>query len=326
MNAGSIDRVAVLGLGTMGHAIAQVFAVAGCRVACYDSQEAARQTLVIRVEANLKEMIAADLLDERTARQTLARLYLCDHEQTALTDAQFVTEAIAEDLDAKQSLLARVEASISPQTIVASNSSTFPISQSAARMSRPQRAIVTHWFNPPHIVPTVEVVPGSETAPETVETSMALLERLGKSAVLLHQEIPGFLVNRVQMAMIREVWDLLERGIATPNDIDRAIRGSLGFRLAAIGPLEVCDFGGLDVWARVYRNLAPEIRSDADLPQVIERLVSRGHYGVKSGQGVFAYGGGEIEAKRRERDRRFLELARLFYGRNRRGDDTQARP
>src|SRR5204862_4183409 len=138
---------------------------------------------------------------------------------------------------------------------------------------------------PPHIVPTVEVVPGPRTEAAVTETTLALLRRLGKLAIPIRQELPGFLVNRVQIAVMRKVWDLLDRGVASAEDIDAAIRGSMGFRLAAIGPLEVNDFGGLDIQARVFRNLVPEIRSSTELPETIKQLVAAGHFGAKTGKG-----------------------------------------
>jgi len=317
MTAESINQVAVVGLGTMGHAIAQVFAAAGCTVRCWDSAEPMRGSLLDRVRANLADMIAAGLGDEASARETISRIRVCDAEAEAAHGAQFVTEAVREDLVSKQELFERLEAEASPETILASNSSTFPVSQSAARMKKPDRAVVTHWFNPPHIVPTVEVVPGPRTSERTAAVTVALMKRIGKSAVRINRELPGFLVNRVQIAMIREVWDLLDKGVASPEDIDAAIRGSLGFRLAALGPLEVCDFGGLDIWTRVYDNLVRDIRSDQDLPDAVRDLVESGRFGAKTGGGVYDYGPGVVDRKRTRRDRRFLALAKLFYDRSR---------
>ncbi|MCH9013540.1 MAG: hypothetical protein IIA68_10875 [Proteobacteria bacterium] len=134
----------------------------------------------------------------------------------------------------------RIEEFVEPGTILVSNTSSYPMTDVSVRMSRPERALVTHWFNPPHIVPVVEVVPGEKTSDETTQTTYDFLDRIGKTPVRLNQEIPGFLVNRVQVAMFREVFDLLDRNIASPEQIDRAIRGSAGMRLAALGPLASC--------------------------------------------------------------------------------------
>jgi 3-hydroxyacyl-CoA dehydrogenase len=312
----SINTVAVLGLGTMGHGIAQVFATAGCRVLGYDEHVGARESLHERVNQNLEDFVAAGLIRKRDIPAILKRIVVCDHEEDAVQDAQFVTEAVREDLEAKQELFARIEGMVSDKAILASNSSTFPISQSGARMKQPGRAIVTHWFNPPHIVPTVEVVPGKDTSEQTTRASLALLKRCGKQAIRINMELPGFLVNRIQVAVMREVWDLVDRGVASAEDIDAAVRGSMGFRLAAIGPLEVNDFGGLDIQARVFRNLVPEIRSSTELPETIKQLVAAGHFGAKTGKGFHSYTPKKLAAKRSQRDRQFLALLKLFYDRN----------
>jgi len=166
-----------------------------------------------------------------------------------------VVEAVAEDLEVKRRLFSRIEPQVSAEAILASNTSSFPISDLAADLSRPRQALITHWFNPPHIVPLVEVVPGEKTGTEAVEATLALLRQVGKSPVQLKKEVPGFLVNRIQIAMLREILDLLDRGVADPEEIDRAVKSTIGFRLAAIGPLEVIDFAGLDVTASVFENL-----------------------------------------------------------------------
>lgn len=311
----SIQNVAVIGLGTMGHGIAQAYAAAGLRVYAFDEVAAARTSLHARVRQNLQQFVRAGLATKRSVEPTLKRIVVCDTLEAAVREAQFVTETVREDLKTKQELLAKLEGMVGPQTILASNSSTFPISASGARLRRPGRAIVTHWFNPPHIVPTVEVVPGRRTSAATTRAALALLTRVGKQAIHLRKEVPGFLVNRIQIAMTREVWSMLDEGVASVDDIDRAIRGSLGFRLAAIGPLEVADFGGLDIHARVFNNLAPEICSGTRLSPTVAKLVKAGHFGAKTGRGFYSYAPRELEARRTRRDRRFLALLKLLHAR-----------
>ena len=318
MSAEAIETAAVLGLGTMGHGIAQAFAAAGCRVRCYDREAEARDTLAGRIRANLQQMAEAGVGGVggvgpvQPVERTLRRIEVFETESSAVDGAEYVTEAVAEDLALKQDLFSRIEPLVGPHAILASNSSSFPITEIAVGMERPERAILTHWFNPPHIVPVVEVVPGKRTSDSTTEATLTLLARVGKTPVRLNQEIPGFLVNRVQVAMYREIWDLLDRGIADPDQIDRAIRGSMGFRLAAIGPLAVNDFAGLDVTCRVYQNLITDMRRDTELPSRVKRLLDEGRFGVKTGAGIYDYTPQSIELERAERDRRYLALVKLL--------------
>ena len=314
MHLEQIREIAVIGLGRMGHGIAQSFAMAGYRVRGYDEANEARTTAFGRIRRNLEDFAAQDLLADEVDT-VLGRITVTDDEVSAAGAAQFVVEAIAENLDAKRAWFERIEQCVAETTILASNSSTFTISMSGANMRTPERAIVTHWFNPPHIVPTVEVVPGPRTAEKIAETAVALHRKIGKLAVRINQEIPGFLVNRVQMALIREVWDLLDRGIASPEDIDAAIRGSIGFRLANFGPLAICDFGGVDIWTKVFKNLAPDLRSDSTIPEKIEELVRAGQLGTKVGNGIFAYDDENADAAESQRDRWMLQLAGLLRSR-----------
>ena len=312
MHLEQIRQIAVIGLGRMGHGIAQTFAAAGYPVRGFDADATARSTARDRIRGNLDDFAAHGMLEE-AVDAVLDRITVTDSESAAVDGAHFVVEAVAEDLEVKQAWFARVEDRVDDTAILASNSSTFTISQSGAKMRLPRRAIVTHWFNPPHIVPAVEVVPGPDTTEEIIETTVALHRRIGKLAVRLHQEVSGFLINRVQMAMIREVWDLYERGIAAPEDIDAAIRGSIGFRLATFGPLAICDFGGLDIWSTVYENLAPGLRADAQTPEAIAALVRAGHLGTRTGRGIHTYDPGAIDAVTAERDEKMLKLAKLLF-------------
>src|SRR5262249_8447986 len=258
----------------------------------------ARASLIDRVRANLAAFVSAELVEPEQVEPTLARLSLADTEDEAVADAQFLTEAIPEDLAVKQALLARLERITSPETILASNSSSFPISQSGGLLEHPERALVTHWFNPPHLTPVVEVVPGPLTSEAVIQAAMQLLARIGKLPIHVRRELPGFLVNRVQVAIQREVWDLVDQGDATREEIDAAIRGTVGFRFAVMGPLEIHDFAGLDIQLTTYRNLVGAIRSDTSPPAVLDELVAAGHLGIKSGRGFYDYPRERLAARR----------------------------
>jgi 3-hydroxybutyryl-CoA dehydrogenase len=313
MNVDAINKVAVIGLGTMGHGIAQNFAVAGYEVCCFDEVASVRDSLVARVRANLTQFEEADFLPQGAAGSILARIRVVSTEAEAVGPADFVTEAVAEDLQVKQQLFARLEADVDPETILASNSSSFPITQTSSLMKHPERAIVTHYFNPPHIVPIVEVVPGEKTSEETTCTTHQFLSSIGKKAIRINKEIPGFLVNRVQTAMYREIWDLLDQGIASAEDIDEAIRGSMGMRLAAIGPLKVNDFAGLDINMVAYQVMIQHMRGDWEVPAKIQQLVDEGNYGVKTGKGIYDYTPDSIQDEMACRDQRYLAIVKLFH-------------
>ena len=313
MNNQKIKTVAMLGLGTMGHGIAQVFAAAGYLVRGYDDIAGARDSLRDRCRANLKEMAAAGMVDRKSIEPVLSRMEVFGSVEESVEGAQFVIEAVKEDLRTKRALFLRLEKVVPPTTILASNTSTFPMTKIAARLKHPGRCVNMHWFNPSHLVPVVEVIPGLKTYPKTLAATIALATSIGKIPISVRKEIPGFIVNRVQAAMVREVWDLWRRGIASAEEIDLAVSGTLGFRLAAIGPLQVCDFGGLDVWSAVYEQLTPGLHSGHVLPQAIQDLVKAGHLGVKSGKGIYSYTPKSIARKQSERDRRFMELAKLLY-------------
>ncbi len=305
--------VSVVGLGTMGHGIVQAFASKGIRVHAYDDMPQARDTLLPRVRHSLNTFAHFGLFPADQADAALARITVHDRLEDACRLATFIVEAVREDLSVKQALLAEIESHVGDNTILASNSSSFPISQSGTRLRRPQRALVTHWFNPPQIVPTVEIVPSPLTSEEVTQATLALHRHIGKLAVVIRRELPGFLVNRVQVAVMREVWNLLAQGVASPEDIDTAIRGSMGFRLAALGPLRIHDFGGLDIQAAVYQNLCPEICSTTELPQFMAQMVGAGHFGFKTGQGFYTYPADQADRVLAERDERYLALRKLLH-------------
>ena len=314
MNTTPIKNIAVIGLGTIGHSVAQFFATGGCTVKCFDPQREARETVTSRIHSNLEQMAAAGIVAPNQIDEIIGRLAICDSPAKALEEAEFVSEAAVEDLAVKQELFANLETMVTPETILASNTSSHPMSQISKRMQHRQRALVTHPFNPPHLLPVIEVVPTAETLESVVDSTMELLQRMGKQPVRLRKEVPGFLINRIQTAMVREVWDLLDQDVASAEDIDAAVRGSLGFRLAAIGPLEVCDFAGLDIWARVFGNLSEDIRSSTDLPAGIQKLVDSGQFGTKTGRGFFDYSEpGQLEDRTSKRDQSFLQILKLFH-------------
>jgi 3-hydroxybutyryl-CoA dehydrogenase len=318
MKVETIKNISVLGAGIMGHGIAQAFLMGGYSVKLYDLQDSILDTARSHIQEGLRLFHDASLIKKRDIRPALEALTLTTDLRKAVKGADFVVEAAPENLSLKQELFAKLEPMVRKNTIIASNTSSLTLAGIGEKVKNNKgRLVITHWFNPPHIVPTVEVVKGKYTTDATADVAVALLKRIRKVPVKINEDIPGFLVNRIQMAMIREVWDLHERGVASAEDIDKAIKGSVGFRLASIGPLLTADLGGLDLWLKVYENLAPKIRSAKTTPQGVKRLVSQGHHGIKSGKGFYDYAvdfsKGELDETVRKRDREFLKRLKDLY-------------
>jgi 3-hydroxyacyl-CoA dehydrogenase len=199
-----------------------------------------------------------------------------------------------------------------PGTIQASSTSGIPASQWSADLPNRSHCLVAHPINPPHVIPLVEICPAPWTAPEVVERVRRLHEAVGQVPIVLRKEVPGFVVNRLQGALLSEAFRLHAEGVASAEDIDAAVQGSMGFRLAAMGPLRVGDFAGLDILGAVFDNLAPDIASGTSAPPAIRALVEAGHLGFKAGEGVYRYSPESASSIVAERDRTFLELLKLL--------------
>lgn len=312
-----IKQTAVLGAGIMGHGIAQCFLMAGYPVMLYDIEEGILRRARSHIEQNLKMFAAHGLIQEGEVEPSLGRLSATTDLREAVKEADFITEAAPENLELKQSLFASVEGYCPGHAIIASNTSSLTMEKIGDRVSAKGRLVTTHWFNPPHIVPTVEVVRSPWTSEETFNSTYDLLIRIRKVPIKINREIPGFLINRIQMAMVREILDLYEQGIAGAEDIDRAVKGSIGFRLASIGPLLTIDLGGLKLWLKVCENLFPLISSAKEPPASLRRLADEGCDGIKSGRGFYDYttpfSRENLDEAIKKRDREFLNRLKSLY-------------
>ncbi|MEY9869020.1 3-hydroxybutyryl-CoA dehydrogenase [Peribacillus sp. B2I2] len=306
-----IKKIAIIGSGVMGSGIAQSFAVGGYSVTINDIKEEYLSYAQNRISENLALLIEEGVLTDREKQGALANItYSVDLEE-AIRDADFIIEAIPEVIGLKLNLYQQLEKIIKPDAIVASNTSTFPISQLMEKASFADRMVITHFFNPGHLVPLVEVVQHNDTKPEVVKTTLDLMRKIGKSPILLKKEIAGFIANRLQTALMREAFYLLKEGVANAEDIDTAITAGPGFRWAFTGPIEIADFGGLDTWQRVFDNVSPVLDQSKEAPVLIRDLVEKGKLGAKSGEGIFTYEESTVSQKINERDRNFIKLGKL---------------
>lgn len=289
MELEEIRNISVLGAGIMGHGIAQSFIMGGYTVTLYDISESVLNTAKSHIKENLERFRKFGLIGNEEVDPAFKNLSTTTDLKTAVWDSDFIIEAAPEILSLKKDLFEQVESFCKADAILATNSSSLTLKDIGERVQNKKRLIVTHWFNPPHIVPTVEVVKGEETTDEVMETVYSLLEKIKKTPVKILKDIPGFLVNRIQIAMVREILDLYEQGVACAEDIDKAVKGSIGFRLASIGPLLTIDLGGARLWFEVSNRLLPRIRSTTTPSKALQEIIDQGHDGIKSGKGFYDY-------------------------------------
>jgi 3-hydroxyacyl-CoA dehydrogenase len=261
-------------------------------------------------------MVEAGYVDRERADAALSNLRTESDLATAVADADFVTEAVVENLDVKRSVFADLDAHAPGDALLATNTSGLSIADIAEDVSDTSRVLGTHWFNPPHIVPLVEVVKGPDTADAVAERVRALLDAAEKTPVVLEREVPGFVGNRIQAAMTYEAYSLLARGVASAADIDRAVKAGFGFRLPVMGIFEKVDQSGLDVHHEVEKSLMPDLDRGTDPNPVIAELLDRDETGWESGKGVYDWTGVDREAATRERDAALLSLLSVYEERD----------
>jgi 3-hydroxybutyryl-CoA dehydrogenase len=294
----------------MGHGFAQIFAQYGFDVALTDrTLELAgrgRQMVV----GNFETMIAEGLLTRGEADAALQRIRVTEDLKEAIADADFVIEAVLEDIEVKLGVWKQLGQLARDDAILASNTSSFDINELAAVVERAERVIGTHWFNPPQIVPCVEVIPADATSQEVVDSTIRLLESIGKVAAIT-KSVPGFVANRIQLVMAAEAFRCLEEGVASAEDIDRIVKNSFGFRLGAYGPFQIADLAGLDTYKGVYDYLYAKYGKEwYKAPETVRTLVEQGRLGVKAGRGVYEYSEEEARRVLAERDRTLYAVLR----------------
>ena len=269
--------IAVVGAGLMGAGIALVFAAAGHRVALFDAMAEARATALPRIRDNFK----AIGLDPAAAAAVILHSQLA----TAVADADFVIEAAPEDLALKQALFAEIEDAAKPAAIFASNTSVIPITSIMERLRNKVRALGTHWWNPPYLVPLVEVIRTVNTSDAAVEATLKLLASVGKAAVEVKKDVPGFIGNRLQHALWREAVALVADGVCDAKTVDDVVKASFGTRLAVLGPLENADLVGTDLTRSIHNYVLPALDRSTAASPYLDRLVEEGRLGFKSGEG-----------------------------------------
>lgn len=287
-------KVLVVGGGTMGADIALVCARGGCATQVFEVSPERRAVLPNYFETQLNEMGFPQRLHLLSVVDSL--LYL------DWSEIDLVIECVPEKLDIKQDLFAQLEQVVRPETVLASNSSSFPISAIAKDLKSPARMIGLHFFMPAHIVPCVEVVYGERTSRLVAESLSRLMTECGMVPVTVKKDLPGFLANRLQHALSREAFDLIDAGIVTPEDVDKAVRFGFGFRYLAAGPILQRDHAGVEIHAAAGTSIYPSLNNKAEIAACLKEKVDTGRIGMKAGRGFYEWDPEKIKAERQRYD------------------------
>ncbi|HIY58554.1 MAG TPA: 3-hydroxyacyl-CoA dehydrogenase family protein [Candidatus Tetragenococcus pullicola] len=291
MELESIKTIANIGAGTMGHATALQFALKGYSVNLLDTSVDVLQEGIARMREDLSSYVKVGLVKAEEVDGIIANIHPTVSYEEGLEEADFVIESIVENLAVKKEVWQKVEKLVGPETILATNTSGLSPTKIAKFLEKPERFLVAHFYNPAHLMPLVEVVPAEKTNSAVVQTTVDLMNHIGKHAVALQKEAPGFVGNRIQAAVIRECLSIMQQGIATPETIDDIVKYSLGLRWSILGPVMSADLGGLDVFNTIITYLTTEISNEVGENALLVQKVKEGHFGQKSGQGFYDWQG-----------------------------------
>jgi 3-hydroxyacyl-CoA dehydrogenase len=291
MNA--YETIAIVGTGTMGPGMGAVMARAGAAVMLFDVDPDALERAKGGVE------LAREVLDRLEVQDRGGTVSYDVSLSGAVADADLVVEAVPERLALKQQVFADIEKMVEPQTILASNTSGIAITSIAENLAHPERVVGMHWSNPPHLIPMIEIVPGAKTAEETTRAVASFVESFGYEAVI-EKEVPGFVENRILYAILRECLELVDRGIISQSDMDTCVRWGIGYKLAVVGPMELLDMAGLDIYTSVGSYLNPDLSTASEVSPTIQQLAGAGRLGMKTLGGIYDYTPEEVAAKRGE--------------------------
>ncbi len=303
-------HIAVIGAGLMGHGIALTLARAGHTVRVSDPVPQARAALGGRVRDSLQLM---GISDPQVA-EILARITAVDSIADAVQGADFVFEAAPEKMALKQAIFAEIEAAAPLTAILCSNTSVMPITQIMAQLGDKTRALGTHWWNPPHLIPLVEVIRTADTSDEAMSATMDLLAEAGKTPVRVEKDVPGFIGNRLQHALWREAVSLVERGICDARAVDDVIKASFGRRLAVLGPLENADLVGTDLTLDIHATVLADLENRLGPSPLLAQMVAEGRLGMKSGQGFHDWTADQAQDLRAKVVAHLLALDKLLGG------------
>lgn len=312
-----IKKISVIGAGTMGHSIASTFALYGYSVSLFDTYEEQLKRVKGMMEKELQELVEGQLIDEIQVEKALDNVTLFNDLEAATKDSDYVIEAIPERIDLKIELFASLDKFTPKHAILASNTSSLNLKDMMVNVSdeRKNRMIINHWYNPGLLMPLVELSFFGNMSDYIYKEVEELYKSIKKQTVKVLKSVPGLVANRIQQGVAREVFSLIEQGIADPAEIDKALKFGPAFRYATTGQLEVADLGGLDIWCTVGDNLLKEMDNSTCSNEILREKVEQGKLGIKSGAGFYDYSPEEIEKIKKEFNQRLIHQLKAseFY-------------
>ncbi|MBN2031736.1 MAG: 3-hydroxyacyl-CoA dehydrogenase family protein, partial [Deltaproteobacteria bacterium] len=284
----------------------------GFKVSIFDAQAKVLHSVPDRIHKNMEVFLKLGKVKKSEIDECIGNIDLCDKLASVCKDVDFIIEAIEENLSAKLKVFEELEQNIDSNVIISSNTSAISITRLSEGLKQRHRFLGTHFWNPPHIIPCVEVIRGENTADTVFETVFNLMRAVGKEPVKVLKDIPGFLGNRLQHAMWREAISLAEKGIASPEDIDKVVKYGFGLRLPFIGPLETADLAGLDLSYDIHKYLFPFLENSSEPSQKLKKLVDEGLLGVKTGRGFYDWPQEKTTSVISKRDQLLLKIINMF--------------
>ncbi len=297
-----IKKIGVVGAGTMGHAIAESFALYGYDVNMFDTGEQVLANAMEQIRQELELLAEEGFIAAAEIQATLDMITPCTDLEATVADRDYVIEAAPENIDLKQKLFKQLDGYCRPEAILASNTSSLALNAMMALVSeeRRKRMMVCHWYNPGHLMPLAELSFFGNMPAEIYQEVEALYRSIKKQTVKVLKDVPGLVANRIQQGVAREAFSIIEQGIADPADVDKALKFGPAFRYATTGQLEVADFGGLDIWCVVGDNLLKVMDNSQEANRLLREKVREGKLGIKTGEGFYTYKQDEIPAVKKQ--------------------------
>ncbi|NLD36792.1 MAG: 3-hydroxyacyl-CoA dehydrogenase family protein [Desulfatiglans sp.] len=305
-----IKKIAVIGAGTMGHGIAQAFAYAGYQVNMMSRTQETLDRAMSLIKASLEAMAGAGLVDKAKIADALSRITTCTNLEEAAKDVDIAFETMAENKDAKTKVFADLDKALPKRALIASNT-TFLNPFELAKTSRQDKILIAHFYAPPQIIPLVDVVKGPETDMANVELMVELLRKMGKKPILFKKYVSGYAISRLQLALQREVYYLIDEGYLSPREVDDACIWGLAMRMMIVGAVGRIDFGGIGLSVNNLKNPACNATPVDYKPKKIFELFDQGHVGIKTGKGFYDYGGKSEAELCSIRDEKLLKMLKF---------------